>query len=156
MGNKRKNKKKSINKSNKEKVEKDGKYKYNVLFIGETGIGTKTSLIKRIIEGKFIENIEEDEEKCYNFSFKEKNQEFIFYLIDTSGKTDKKDSCENYYKNADCIIMGYDIINKDSFEEIKNYWYKQVKELSTTNLIYLLENKIDLCNISLPTICRFE
>ena len=40
--------------------------------------------------------------------------------------------------------MGYDATNKESFGEIKNYWYNQVKELSKTNLIYLLENKIDL------------
>ena len=70
---------------------KNKKYKFNVLFLGETGIGTKTSLIKRIIEGKFIKNIEKNEEKCYNFSFSEKNKEFILYLIDTSGKTEKRD-----------------------------------------------------------------
>ena len=115
MGNEQSNKKKTKNEK------KDGKYKYNILFIGETGIGTKTSLIKRIIEGKFIENIEEDEEKCFNFSFKKKNKEFILYLIDTSGKTEKRDLCKNYYKNADCIIMGYDVIKRESFEEITNY-----------------------------------
>ena len=45
--------------------------------------------------------------------------------------------------------MGYDATNKESFEEIKKYWYKQLKELSKTNLIYLLENKIDLLTESL-------
>ena len=40
--------------------------------------------------------------------------------------------------------MGYDITNKQSFEEIKSFWYYKIKEKNKTNLIYLLGNKIDL------------
>ena len=40
--------------------------------------------------------------------------------------------------------MGYDVTNRKSFQEIVDYWYKQIKELNNTKLIYLLGNKIDL------------
>ena len=75
------------------------------------------------------------------------------HLIDTNAENDKKaledpkvdfNNINNYYENADCIIMGYDITNKQSFEEIKSFWYNKIKEKNKTNLIYLLGNKIDL------------
>ena len=40
--------------------------------------------------------------------------------------------------------MGYDVTNRKSFQEIVDYWYKQIKKLSNPKLIYLLGNKIDL------------
>ena len=35
-------------------IKDKAKYKFNILFIGESEVGTKTSLINRIKEGKFI------------------------------------------------------------------------------------------------------
>ena len=40
--------------------------------------------------------------------------------------------------------MGYDDTNNNSFQELRDYWSNQIKQFSKTNLIYLLENKIDL------------
>ena len=91
-----------------------------------------------------IDNNETNKEICYNFIYKKDNNEIILYLIDTNGEKEKRELCDVYYKNADCIIMGYDVTNNQSFEEIENYWFKKIKEKSKTNLIYLLGNKIDL------------
>jgi 5-formyltetrahydrofolate cyclo-ligase len=33
-----------------------------------------------------------------------------------------------FYKEADIIILVYDITKNDSFKEIQNYWLEQVKE----------------------------
>ena len=40
--------------------------------------------------------------------------------------------------------MGYDVTNKQSFEEIKSFWFNKIEEKTKANLIYLLGNKIDL------------
>ena len=125
-------------------------YEYDILFIGETGIGTKTSLIKRIKEGKFIESTGDNKEINQKLIYEKDNKEIIFYLIDTNTEKEKSylnetnvDKIKNnpflydYYKNADCIIMGYDVTNKQSFEEIKSFWYNKIKEKTKTNLIYL-------------------
>ena len=40
--------------------------------------------------------------------------------------------------------MGYDMTNRESFPEIIDYCYKEIKELSNTKLIFLLGNKINL------------
>ena len=148
MGNKQ-NKKKN----NKEKDKNDApieetdeiiktgkcKYKYNIVFVGESGVGTKTSLIKKIMEDQFIENRE-----VQQLIYEKDDKEIILHLIDTHCEKEKRDSCNIYYKNADCIILGYDVTNKQSFDEIELYWFNQIKEKSKTNLIYLLGNKIDL------------
>ena len=146
MGNKQ-NKKKN----NKEKDKNDApieetdeiikkgkcKYKNNIVFVGESGVGTKTSLIKKIMEDQFIEN-----SQIQQLIYEKDNKEIILYLIDTHCEKEKRDSCNIYYKNADCIIMGYDVTNKQSFDEIELYWFNQIKEKSKTNLIYLLEIKL--------------
>ena len=140
---------KKIIKENKTKI----LFKYNILFVGETKIGTKTSLIKRLKEDKFIENIENKKEIREQIFYEKDNNEILLYLIDTNTEKEKinlkheglKDDYNNeYYKNADCIIIGYDVTNKQSFEEVKSFWFNKVKEKTKTNLIYLLGNKIDL------------
>ena len=113
-------------------------YKYNILFVGEEGIGTKTSLIKRIKEGKFIDNIENNKVYKEKIIYEKDNKEIILYLIDTNAEKEKlspKDQGDarkyiinKYYKNANCIIMGYDVTNKQSFEEIKSFWYNKINE----------------------------
>ena len=50
-----------------------------------------------------------------------------------------------FLKDSHCIILGYDITDKKSFDEIKEYHYNKVKEiLGDFPLIYLVANKIDL------------
>ena len=92
-------------------------YKYNILLIGESNIGTKTSLIKRIIEGKFIDINYKEREKCKNLIYETDNKKIILYLIETNGKKDKRELAKKYFKTADCIIMGYDVTNRESFQE---------------------------------------
>ena len=33
-----------------------------------------------------------------------------------------------FYQGSDIIILVYDITKKDTFTEIQNYWFQQVKE----------------------------
>ena len=83
---------------------------------------------------------------CKNFIYRIENKEIILYLIDTNGKKERRYLCEQYYENADCIVIGYDITNYQSFIEIKDYWSNQINTIKQKKniLIYLLCNKIDL------------
>ena len=38
--------------------------------------------------------------------------------------------------------MGYDVTNEQSFKEIEDYWFNQIKELRKTKVVYLLANKL--------------
>ena len=50
-------------------------------------------------------------------------------------------------KDLDCVVIGCDIINKGSFEKVKQYFYPLVKKDKLCNLIYLIANKIDLFSL---------
>ena len=73
------------------------KYKFNILFIGESGIGTKTSLIKRIKKGIFIQ-LKKPEEKCEYLFFEKENKKIILYLIDTNGKKERRNNSNDYHE----------------------------------------------------------
>ena len=39
-----------------------------------------------------------------------------------------------FYKGAGGAVLIYEITNKKSFENIKEYWYKQIKEYSPKDI----------------------
>ena len=47
-------------------------------------------------------------------------------------------------KDSDCAILGYDITSKESFENVKNFWYQYSLDYANAKLTYLVGNKIDL------------
>ena len=66
-------------------------------------------------------------------------------LLDTAGQEQYKSLTEGYYKSADCCLLVYDITNKKSFEEIKNYYCQNIKDkCKNTVKVALLGNKADL------------
>ena len=51
-----------------------------------------------------------------------------------------------FYKNADVVILVYDVTCEESFDSIKNYWYNEViKNADLSPIIALVGNKADLC-----------
>ena len=49
-----------------------------------------------------------------------------------------------FFSNVDCVVLGYDITRKGSFDNIISYWYPLSKKNSYANLFYLIGNKVDL------------
>ena len=50
-----------------------------------------------------------------------------------------------FYKDANIVILVYEIINLNSFNSIKDYWYKDIIANSNKNIILgLIGNKSDL------------
>ena len=118
------------------------------VLLGESGVG-KTCIIARFINGSFENNImsttgasyagktmvfEEFEGKCVKFE-----------IWDTAGQEKYRSLTKIFYKDARIAILVYDITRKDSYEELKNYWYAQIKESSPDNIIIgIAANKCDL------------
>ena len=46
-------------------------------------------------------------------------------------------------KNSDCVVIGFDVTNKSSFDEV-NFWYSIAKDITNAKLMYLIACKIDL------------
>lgn len=66
-------------------------------------------------------------------------------IYDTCGAEKFKSINSSYYKNANAILLVYDITEQSSFEEVKNYYCQTIKELCKKDIpIILLGNKADL------------
>ena len=65
--------------------------------------------------------------------------------MDTAGEEQFNSITESYYRKADCCLLVYDITSKKSFDKIKKYYVKRLKEYSNNILkVVLLGNKADL------------
>ena len=103
---------------------------YKVALIGESGVG-KTCIINRYNFNEFFSQ----HNKTTNAQFykkevfiKDYNRSINFDIFDTAGITNQRNLAKIFYKDASTIILVYDITNKKSFEEIKNYWIKDIRK----------------------------
>ena len=66
-------------------------------------------------------------------------------IIDTAGQEKFRALSKNYYKKADCCLLVYDISKKQSFEECKDFYNKNIKDKCQTDIqVIVLGNKSDL------------
>ena len=67
--------------------------------------------------------------------------------MDTAGQERFNAISENYYKQANCCLLVYDITSRESFDKIKDYYAPKIKENCKNILkVVLLGNKADLEN----------
>ena len=104
----------------------------NLIICGETKVG-KTSLANRLIDNSF--NEEQSSTLVAKTSLKEitlEDEDVIirFEIVDTSGQQKYRAMNKLFYRRAEVVILIYDITSKQTFEEIKGYWLKEVSEHS--------------------------
>ena len=119
----------------------DNFHKLKVILVGMSGSG-KTSLIN-ILMGEKFKSIELTTSSP---SFAEKqvtlnDKIYKLEIWDTAGQEIYRSLAKIFYKGANAAVLVYDITDKKSFMEIKNYWYQQIKENSPN------ANKLKLINI---------
>ena len=121
-------------------------YSIKFIIIGDTGVG-KTQIIYRYTNGEFRN---ENMASTIGVIFSSKNIQIsdkIFHveLWDTGGMESFKSIRQNYYKNAACAIIVYDITNKDTLKSVDK-WIEECNFSSNNdNLIMILVgNKTDL------------
>ena len=102
-----------------------------VVILGEAGVG-KTSIIARFVNDTFKTDIKSSTGASFTgkkMKFKDfKNKVINFEIWDTAGQELYRSLNKIVYKNSDIAILVYDITNENSFSEIQNYWYEQLKE----------------------------
>ena len=116
-----------------------------VILLGEMMVG-KTNLINRLMGDEFNEN--ESATSTSSFCLKDltiKGNKYTIQVWDTIGQEKLRQLTKMFYTNSKIVIFVYDITNKESFEEIKNYWVNDVEEKLGKNVIKgIVGNKIDL------------
>ena len=64
-------------------------------------------------------------------------------IWDTAGQERYKSLTQNFYRNADGVVLVYDLTDKDSFDKIRG-WIQSVHENSKDVKLILIGNKLDL------------
>ena len=66
-------------------------------------------------------------------------------LWDTAGQERYRSLTKIFFQNSAAVAFIYDITNQTSFDEIKNYWFTQIRESAPDNIVKaLVANKYDL------------
>ena len=118
-----------------------------VVLLGETAVG-KSCLISRFVSDKFQSNFVPTMGGCYSskeVSYNKLNKKLKYEIWDTAGQEKYRSINKIFYQDASVAILVYDITRKDSFEELKNYWYIEVRDNSPKDVfIEIAANKSDL------------
>ena len=116
-----------------------------VVLLGETGVG-KTSIISRYVTNKFSDILMSTTGASYATKNLEIDPEhkIRFQIWDTAGQEKFRSLAKIFYQNAAVAVLVYDITRRDTFEKIKEYWIKEIKENAPSEIILALAgNKSD-------------
>ena len=115
-----------------------------LIFLGDQYVG-KSSILNRFSQDKF----EQEYQATIGLYFHSKNVSINnvpvrLLLYDTAGQEKFKSLIPMYIRDANIILVVYDITNKDSFIHTE-HWVNETKDLKREDAIFVLVgNKIDL------------
>jgi len=114
---------------------------FKVIVLGDPNVG-KTSLILQFVDGVF------NEENVENIDRKNKivelgGKKVKLQITDTAGQERFRTLTSSYFRNADAIIIVYDVNEPDSFKEVVG-WSEEAIKYSSDSLQFLVGNKSDL------------
>jgi Ras-related protein Rab-5C len=116
-----------------------------VVLLGETGVG-KTSIISRYVHNNFSEVLMSTTGASFATKKLEIDSEhkIKFQIWDTAGQERFRSLAKIFYQNASVAVLVYDITRRDTFDKIKNFWIKEIKENAPSDIILALAgNKSD-------------
>ena len=115
-----------------------------VVILGEPGVG-KTSIISRYVNNQFFSVVISTTGASYSTKLlKIENDKIKFQIWDTAGQERFRSLAKIFYQNAVAVILVYDITIRDTFEQLKEYWIKEIKENAPPDIILALAaNKSD-------------
>lgn len=118
-------------------------YLFKIIIIGDTDVG-KTNILSRFINEYFDPNTKQTigvEFSTKILTIDDKN--IKVQLWDTAGQERYRAIISSYYRGASGVIIVYDVTNRTSFMNIKN-WYEELEHRSNYYHILLIGNKADL------------
>ena len=118
--------------------------KYKLIFLGDQNVG-KSCILNRFMSDSFSE----DYQATIGLDFQSKNvqidnQDIHLLLYDTAGQEKFRSLIPMYTRDANIIILVYDICCKDSFLHLPE-WLNDLTNINKNEVIFaLVGNKIDL------------
>jgi len=123
--------------------EQEAQIVLKLLLLGDSSVG-KTSILLKYISNKFddssISTVGVDYmDKIIDYNkFKIKLQ-----IWDTSGEEKFRTITKNFYRNADGLLVVFDLTKKESYDHIRS-WINEAKENNDKLKTLLIGNKLDL------------
>ena len=120
--------------------------KCQLLIIGDSTVG-KTSIITRFANGTFNSNYLATV-GLDNFTKDEiiDNKTIRIKIWDTAGQERYKSLTKGFFRNAEGVMLVYDVTNSETYENLK-YWMQSIKNNLGENMgeipIIIIGNKID-------------
>ena len=118
--------------------------KYKLIFLGDQSVG-KSCILNRFLNDTFIEEYQ----TTIGLDFQSKNvqidnQDIHLLLYDTAGQEKFRSLIPMYTRDANIILLVYDISNRDSFTNLSQ-WLKDLTNVNMEEIILcVVGNKIDL------------
>jgi Ras-related protein Rab-6A len=118
--------------------------KYKLIFLGDQNVG-KSCILYRFMDDTF----KEEYQATIGLDFQSKNvtidnQDIHLLLYDTAGQEKFRSLIPMYTRDANIILMVYDISCRESFEHIPD-WLKDLTNVKLDDVIFaLVGNKNDL------------
>ena len=116
-----------------------------VTLVGDSGVG-KSSIIGRYISGIFKDDSMSTSGANYSQKvYERKNQKVRLNIWDTAGQEKYRSLGRNFYKDSYIICLIFDITDKQSFKNVKEIWYPEIKKYGEKyNILSIVGNKSDL------------
>ena len=101
---------------------------YKIILIGRENVG-KTSIINRFVNNEYTQYLRSTiSGKNLQKQIQINDKEIILELWDTAGSEKYRALTKLLYNNTSAVIFVYDITEEKSFEELKNFWYKEIEK----------------------------
>ena len=120
------------------------KIQCKVILVGDSGVG-KTCIINRYLKRSTSEVTATLSTSWYTKYEKIKNYELAFQIWDTVGQEQYRSLNTLFFKDAHICLLVFDITRKESFNNIKNYWYESIITNGPEGIVFgIAGNKNDL------------
>lgn len=122
----------------------DYEFLFKLLLIGNSGVG-KSCILMRYADNSFTENFFNTIGVDFKIKTITLNDQVIKMQIwDTAGQDRFRTLTSSYYRGAHGIIIVYDVTNRDSFDNVRQ-WMQEIEKFASENVNKLLVgNKSDL------------
>lgn len=103
--------------------------KCKVILLGEPGVG-KTSIIERFVDRTFKGTTMATIGSSYSTTTftMDNGMVYVLDIWDTAGIETYRSINKIFYRDALIAILVYDITNRRSFDQLKEYWIKEIKK----------------------------
>lgn len=119
-------------------------YSFKILIIGDSGVGKSSLLVS------FISNHVDDLSPTIGVDFKIKHltingNKLKLTIWDTAGQEKFRTLTSSYFRNAQGIILVYDVTQRETFTNLSEVWAKEIELYSTNQdcVKMLVANKVD-------------